>query len=532
MSFLDTVRRQKLLSFTLILFTLAAGILVGTLLDTGVKAAKEQTAPGAKPLVIPTAVEMQNSFAQLAKQLEPAVVHIAVSSDPKPAASARQRQQPRGRQMPQDEEEMNEFFYRFFGFGNPNSEGQRPQRRGLGSGVIVDPSGYILTNNHVVEKADRIQVSLYEGKERFDAKLIGTDADTDLAVIKIDAKRPLPAAKIGNSDGMQVGDWAVAIGSPFGLQATVTAGIISARERTIEGGSNGGLFQRFLQTDAAINPGNSGGPLINIRGEVIGINTAIASGTGGYQGIGFALPVNTAVKVYNQIIKSGKVTRGAIGVGFQEAQPELLKVYGVDQGVVVRSVNPGGPSDKAGLKPGDFITSVDGKPVKSGQDLVNIVSDKTVGSVASVSVIREGKKQDFQVTVGDRAAIVNGERSLEAPESGSEEEKIPAKFGVTIKALPAEQKSELGLNVKGGVLVQEVTPGSFADDIGIAPNDVILSINRKEVASTDDVRKIQSTLKPGDPVAFQVLRSAAGPLGRGRGEWTNLFLAGTLKETQ
>lgn len=526
MNWFDTLRRQRLLSFTLILFTLSVGIVIGTLLDTGVKAAKDQpAAPGAKPLTIPDPVEMQNSFSQLAKQLEPAVVHISVTSEPKAPAQARGRRRP----GPGEDEDMNDLFQRFFGFGPP--EGPRMPRRGLGSGVIVDPSGYILTNYHVIEKADRIQVTLHESQDKLDAKLIGSDPDTDLAVIKIDAKRPLPAAKIGNSDAMQVGDWAVAIGSPFGLQATVTAGIISAKERSIEGGGNSSIFQRFLQTDAAINPGNSGGPLINIRGEVIGINTAIASGTGGYQGIGFALPSNTAVKVYNQIIKTGRVTRGAIGVNFQEAKPELLQVYGVSQGVVVITVNPGTPAEKAGIKAGDFITAVDGKPVRNGQDLVNHISDLPVGSTTVVSVLRDGKKMDFKVSVGDRASIVSGERSPELSGPGAEEENSPAKFGIMIEELTPARRQEMGLPGANGVLVRSVSPGSFADDIGIIPNDVIVSVNKQEVSSVADVRRIQATLKPGDPVAFRVLRSTS-PLGRGRGEWTTLFLAGTLKESQ
>ena len=525
MNVIEKMRRQKLLSSTLILFTLSIGILIGTLLDTGVKAAKDQVAPGAKPLSIPSPVEMQNSFATLAKQLEPSVVHISTSYE---VRSQRMRGQQRNR--PNDEE-MEDFFNRFFG-GNPfGGGGEAPRQRrggGLGSGVIVDPSGYILTNNHVVEKAERIQVSLFEGRDvKYDAKLIGADPESDLAVIKIESPKPLPAAKIGNSDSMQVGDWAVAIGSPFGLQATVTVGIISAKERNIDGG----LFQRFLQTDAAINPGNSGGPLINIRGEVIGINTAIASGTGGYQGIGFALPSNTAVKVYNQIIKTGKVTRGAIGVGFQEAKSELLKVYGAEEGVFVQTVTPGMPADKAGIKPEDIIIAIDGKPVKNGQDLVGTVSDMPVGSTVNVTLIRDKKKQDVKVQIGDRQEIVNGERGSETPDSDTKEEAMPAKFGVAIENLTAARRTEMNLEVKGGVLVREVTPGSFADDIGLVPNDVVVSINRQDVNTVDDVKRIQSTLKPGDAVAFRVMRSS-GQLGRGSREWVSLFLAGTLKDTQ
>src|SRR5215468_201802 len=300
MDLVNTLRTRKLLSSTLILLTLSVGILIGTLLNTGVKAAKEnQVAPGATPLVIPNPVQLSTAFSQLAKQLEPSVVNISTTYEPK--AVNRSKGNSRRRAQPDDDDNgddnnMQDFFQRFFGnpFGG-TPEGPQGGRGGaaLGSGVIVDPNGYILTNNHVVEKADRIQVTLAGTTTKLEAKLIGADADTDLAVIKIDAHRPLKAAKIGNSDSVQVGDWAVAIGSPFGLQATVTAGIISAKERDLGGGPLH-QFQRFLQTDAAINPGNSGGPLLAINGDVIGINTAIVSGSGGYQGVGFALPINTA----------------------------------------------------------------------------------------------------------------------------------------------------------------------------------------------------------------------------------------------
>src|SRR5579859_1038478 len=337
MNFLNTIRTRKLLSSTLVLFTLSIGIMIGTLINTGVKAAKDQAAPGATPLVIPNPVQLSTAFSQIAKQLEPSVVNISTTYEPKAVTSHPRTN--RRRAAPNDEEEggddsMQEFFKKFFGgpsnpFGGDSQQGHRSQA--LGSGVIVDPNGYILTNNHVVEKADRIQVTLAGTTNKFNAKLIGADLDTDLAVIKIDAGKPLVAAKIGNSDSVQVGDWAIAIGSPFGLQATVTAGIISAKERDL--GGNERQFQKFLQTDAAINRGNSGGPLLAINGDVIGINTAILSESGGSQGVGFALPINTAAKVYNQIIKNGKVSRGAIGVNFKtDDKAELFAVYGAKEG--------------------------------------------------------------------------------------------------------------------------------------------------------------------------------------------------------
>src|SRR5208283_624123 len=353
MSIFDRLRTQKFLSFTLVLFTLSIGIVIGTLINSGVKAAKDnQVAPGAAPLVIPNPVELSSTFTQIAKQVEPSVVNISTTYLPK----APVRSTPRGgkRQMtpPDDQDQgdnggMDEFFYRFFG-GSPfgNEAPDMPQRKGtaLGSGVVVDRAGYILTNNHVVDKADRIRVKFHGDVAEYEAKLVGTDPSTDLAVIKVTGKSGLEPAKIGNSDGVQVGDWAVAIGSPFNYQETVTAGIISAKDREVDASMQ---FQHFLQTDAAINPGNSGGPLLNMRGEVIGINTAIASRSGAYEGIGFALPINTAVMVYNAIIKEGKVTRGGVGIAFGQSDDPTtaanLKASGVSEGVFVQSVTPGGP---------------------------------------------------------------------------------------------------------------------------------------------------------------------------------------------
>lgn len=538
MNFLNKMRTQKLLSSTLILFTLSVGILIGTLVNTGVKAAKDQAAPGATPLVIPNPVQLSTAFTSLAKQLEPSVVNISTTYEPKNASASRSPKS-RRRAVPNDEDgedSMNDFFQRFFGnpFGGDQAPGQGSRRgAALGSGVIVDSNGYILTNNHVVEKADRIQVTLAGTTVKYDAKLIGADSDTDLAVIKIDARKPLTAVKIGNSDAVQVGDWAVAIGSPFGLQATVTAGIISAKQRDLGGIEH--QFQKFLQTDAAINPGNSGGPLLNINGEVIGINTAIVSGSGGYQGVGFALPINTAAKVYNQLIKSGKVSRGAIGVQFQNpVKPELLSVYGAKEGVFVGDVTPGMPADKAGVKPEDIIIAIDGKPLKDGQELVNQISDLPIGSQVTLTVLRDKQKKDLRVTIGDRKDVLSGSNEMERPgHDSNRSEGTPAKFGITIENLTQARKESMVFTEKGGVLIGQVQPGSFSDDIGLVENDVIISINRQPVQSVDDVKRIQNSLKPGDPVAFHLMRSTA-PLtarkapGARAPEWKSLFVAGTM----
>jgi len=531
MNLFTTLRKQKLLSFTLLLFTLSVGILIGTLLNTGVRAAKGQAATDATPLTIPNPAQLSTAFSQLAKRVEPSVVNIRSEYLAKESQTAQRRS--RNRQGDEESDPGFDLFRRFFDFQGP-SEGtpEMPFRReGTGSGVIVDEKGYILTNNHVVEKADRIKVKLSGDTTEYDAKLIGTDSETDLAIIKIDAGKRLPAAKIGNSDAVQVGDWAVAIGSPFGLETTVTAGIISAKDRP------GQQFQHFLQTDAAINPGNSGGPLLNINGEVVGVNTAIATQSGGYQGIGFALPINTAVKVYNQIIKTGQMTRGAIGVSLSvQPDPELLQVYGAKSGAFVQGVEPEGPAEKAGIREGDVVVAMNGKPVHTGDELTNAVADAGVGSEAVLTVIRDGKKQDIKVVVGDRTRVFknNAQIARNRPDEPSNGESTEAKFGLFVRNLAEADREEMNLKTPGGVLVTRVDPGSFAEDVGIRRNDVIMSINRRPVSSVDDIRKIQSGLKAGDAVAFHIKRAQASATGRSAGSatWGSIYLAGRLTNNQ
>ena len=319
-----------------ILATLTVGILIGSVVSYGVKGKEAQKSSDASPLTVPSPQQLSNTFSQIAKQLEPAVVNINTESTIK-----NPHKQRRGARPGPDEDDngggggggspFDDFFDRFFGGqGGPGGGGGDIKERSLGSGVVVDAKGYIITNRHVIEKADRIRVRLQDEPPgvQHDAKVVGSDQETDLAVIKIESDKGLPTAKIGNSDSMQVGDWVLAIGSPFGLQATVTAGIVSAKGRNIVPGRQ---FQSFVQTDAAINPGNSGGPLVNMAGEVIGINTAILTETNAYAGVGFAMPSNTVVNVYNQIIgPEHKVTRGSIGVEFAaQPVPAIARVYGV-----------------------------------------------------------------------------------------------------------------------------------------------------------------------------------------------------------
>ncbi|MEO7144068.1 MAG: Do family serine endopeptidase [Bryobacteraceae bacterium] len=536
MKFVDRIREQKLLSFTLLLFTLSVGIVIGTLLNTGVRAAKAQAvARDAAPLTIPPAVPLGNDFTKLAKKLEPSVVYITADFSSKPEASSRKRTQP-----PDDAEgdgggssggdDGMDLFRRFF--HGPMGGDMPPQafrHEQSGTGFVVDKNGYIITNNHVIDKVDRIRVKLHGDDTEYRAHLIGTDRETDLAVLKIEPRKLLIPVAIGNSDAVQVGDWSVAIGSPFGLEASVTAGIVSATGRDIAGAQ---VFQHFIQTDAAINPGNSGGPLLNIRGEVIGVNTMIATQSGGYQGIGFALPMNMAVHVYNDIIQSGRVTRGYIGIVWNKAdKPDLLRALGTNHGVLVLDVPKGGPADKSGLKADDIILALNGQPVKDGDDLVNRVSDIPVGSPANINVDRDGKKMDFKIVVADRAEGMKGQPGYDDDQEPSvrvapdpKSDTMPAKFGLRIRHLSDAEKDAMGSNEKNGVKVTQVETDSFAEDIGLMEGDVILSINRRPVTSVEDVRRIQGTLKPGDAVAFRIARGARG----GRGPFSSSFVSGTL----
>jgi len=386
--FLEKMRNRRLTSTLLIVLTLAVGILIGSVISIGVKGKEAQKSTDtATPLTVPPPQQLSSAFAQIAKQIEPSVVNINTESVIKPQ---RRRRLPPGHPGGQGDQDnpFQDFFDRFFG-GDQGAAPEGSRERSLGSGVIADPKGFIVTNEHVVEKAERIRVQLKSDPPGVlhDAKVIGSDKETDLAVIKIDVSQPLPAAKFGNSEGMQVGDWVLAVGSPFGLEETVTAGIVSAKGRNIVPQRQ---FQSFIQTDAAINPGNSGGPLVNMAGEVIGINTAIFTQSMGYQGVGFALPSNTVVKVYNQLTSPDhKVVRGSIGVLFNaEPNPALARVYGVQNGVIIAEITAGGPAEKAGLKVGDAITAVDGNPVKNGDELVADISGQRPGTQHTLTYLQ------------------------------------------------------------------------------------------------------------------------------------------------
>jgi serine protease Do len=544
---LERIRSRRLTTTFTLLATLSVGILAGSVLTRNVSG-KEQAgvnSSDARPLIIPSPVALSNGFSQIVKEVGPAVVNINTEELPKQSTNRRGRhafppqKNPQGngdddsqQQTPGD---MQDFFNRFFGGqggqgGDDDNDGASGDRRALGSGFIVDSRGYIITNNHVVDKADKIYVKLStDSDDATDpgrpATVVGVDKDTDIAVIKIDTKEPLPTIKLGNSDGAQVGDWVLAIGSPFNLSKTVTAGIISAKNRSIdEPGTNGiagGQFQRFIQTDAAINPGNSGGPLVDMAGQVVGMNTAIYTQSMGSQGVGFAMPANTIASVYNMLIgPEHKVVRGSIGIQFQVAQSSAVgRVYGFSNGVIVGVVTPNGGAAKAGMQAGDVIVSIDGRNIKDGDDLVADISARRVGSTVKLGYLRDGKQEVANVVIGDRAktyASIAGEDD-ETP-TPDEPDAGQGKLGITVTAIPPPVAAKIG--TKSGVMVTSVRPGSFADEIGLTKTAVITAINKKPVTDEASYRAIVATLKSKDDVVF-VIQS---PSQKG----FNSYVGGTL----
>lgn len=430
------------------------------------------------------------NFTELAEMVSPSVVNIRTVKTVKGGGAVFRHF---GKNPFGEDDPFNDFFDKFFGDNGPKDFKQRS----LGSGFIIDKEGYIVTNNHVIENADEIKVVLFDDDKEFDAKIIGRDPYTDIALIKIKPKRNLPVVKIGDSEKLEVGEWVVAIGSPFGLERTVTAGIVSAKGRVI----GSGPYDNFIQTDASINPGNSGGPLINMRGEVIGINTMIIAGG---QGIGFAIPVNLAKGIIDQLKRSGEVTRGWLGVTIQDLKGDLARYYGLTEGkgALVVDIIPGDPADAAGIRPKDVIVEVNGKTIESSRDLTNIIAGFGVGEKVKVTVLRDGKKKSFTVEIGKRPDKVASSRDV--PQKQGDE------LGIRVSNITPEMAQRFNIKRYTGVIVIGVELNSKAAEAGFQRGDIIIEINRKNINNVNDYQREIKKIKKGQEIAFLVERMNSG----------------------
>jgi len=442
------------------------------------------------PIEVPNLAPMHPGFSALVKAVKPAVVNVSISGHMEGAQGPMFR-------FPEGSP-FEEFFQQYFGQRGPFGPGQSfqgeeapaPEFQAVGSGFIISPDGLVVTNNHVIDHADKIDVVLQDGK-RYSATVKGRDEKTDIALLKVETDENLPYVQFGNSDQAEVGDWVVAVGNPFGLGGTVTAGILSARGRDIQAGP----FDDFLQVDAPINRGNSGGPLFDSEGRVIGINTAIYSPSGGSVGIGFAIPSELAMTIVDQLKESGTVERGWLGVEYQPVTEAVAASLGLDgtHGALVASVVEGGPAEKAGVKMGDVILSLDGKPLEDPKDLPRLVAETKAGSDVEMMVLRNGKQKKLDVEIGRSDA----EAELAAVPASMKE---PAKLGVQLSALTPEVRQRYGLQESSGVLVTDVQRGSPASKAGIRPGQIITMVGQTAVTSPKDVvREVEKAAGEGRP---------------------------------
>jgi serine protease Do len=494
--------RQQAMIVAVAACFLAGGVILGVLLSRGAQISPKVVIAGDREVN----AELSSAFVMISRQVEPSVVNISTVSQP----STRQRLQ-------------NEFSLPRPQLDSPQYGNNEPARRGNGSGVIVDPQGYILTNHHVILGADRIKVRLFDGNE-LPARAIGSDPETDLAVVKVDSQTPLSAARLGDSERMRVGDWVLAIGSPFGLDQTVTAGIISAKERDSTDLYKKVGFQYFLQTDAAINRGNSGGPLINLSGEVIGINTAIATSTGDYNGICFALPTSEAILVYKQLVDNGRVVRGFFGALPERVTPQIAKVYGLSQarGAIISNISDTvrvgsnlveSPAAKAGLKLNDIIIEYRGNGVKDDSELIRRVASTPVGTSVPVKIVRDGKEMMLSVVIGRRPGSSGSIITPTSSSISSDQSPRSQNIGIRFETLTPKKALDKDINSRG-ILVVGVEPGSIAEDAELKQDDIIEMINREPVRNNEDFKRVLNRLRSGDPIVLQVYRSGAAPYPR------------------
>ncbi len=470
----------------LVLAAVAAGIVISAAFNLSPITNAFLGGSGKAGEVVPAAAGMRlvpADIPSLVKEVSPAVVNIATTQTIQ--VSRPHVRSPFGGNDPFDD------FWKNF-FGNMPKE---QKRRSLGSGFIISPDGYVLTNNHVVDHADEITVSLLD-KEEYKATVVGTDPKTDIALIKIKADgRKFPHVRLGDSDGLDVGEWVLAIGNPFGLGNTVTQGIVSAKGRII----GSGPYDDFIQTDASINPGNSGGPLFNLKGDVVGINTAIIQGG---QGIGFAIPIDIAKPVLAQLKDKGKVTRGWLGVYIQRLTPDIAADLNVSgkKGALVASTTEGGPAEKAGIKSGDVIVSYDGKAIASEHDLPNMVAATRPGKKVDVVVLRDGKEMRVPVTIAEMEGEPGGKAGRSEARAG---------MGLTVQDITPEIAARLEIANRKGVVVAGVEPGSAADDAGFQEGDIIRQVNRQWVANTKEFTQAVGKTRSDKSVLFLVERGDA-----------------------
>ena len=477
---MKTLRIPRSLPALALLATLAGG--AGFLLD-------RHTNAGPAPLERDPAREFSRAFRDVARAISPSVVSVQSIHAPEDSPALFHGLDPRGDPL-----------RRFFGEeGTPLPS---PSLRGQGTGVIIGEDGTIATNNHVVAGAKRLQVTLQDGR-KLAAELVGSDPETDLAILRVDVKG-LPAAKIGDSNALEPGDWVVAVGNPFGLDHTVTVGVVSAKNRS---GVGVAIYENFIQTDAAINPGNSGGPLLDLDGQVVGINTAIRSSAGGSDGIGFAIPSSTLKSVLPSLLASGHVSRGWLGVSIQRLTPELARSFGakVDQGALISEIRAGAPAEKAGLRSGDIVLALDGTPVNGPAELSEKIAALEPGTKVELETLRDGKRSTIEVTLALRPGET-GQRG-EAEEFERPAERVPARWGLKLGEPTPELEAQL--DVDHGALIETVIPGSPAEDAGLAPGDVILSVGDERVDSVADCLKQLRAADPADGVRLLV-RSQSG----------------------
>jgi len=425
--------------------------------------------------------DFSNSVADIAEKVGPAVVNI----DTVRMVTT---------QLPSFQDPI---FERFFGRDFEEFRRAIPQK-GTGSGFIINQEGYVLTNEHVVRKADNIKVTLSDGRE-FDGEVIGSDVTSDMAIVKIKADH-LPSVTLGNSDELRVGEIVIAIGNPYGLQQTVTMGVVSAKGRSIPAGTEGQVYRNFIQTDTAINPGNSGGPLLNIKGEVVGINTAIIPYA---QGIGFAIPINIAKKNIDDLINLGKVRRSWLGVYIQDVTPEIAKQFNLTEakGVLVGDVIKNSPAEEVGIKTGDIIMKVNNEEVNSPEELQDKIRDVEIGKNADIEVMRDGKTINFIVEIVEMPTV-------EVEGSESPKEKVfSVQTGIQVEPVTSEIAKEMGLSWVKGLVITEVVPGSSADDMGLQQGDIVLEASRTEVSSIGEWEKVINKLEPGDTLLLLVFRN-------------------------